>query len=270
MSVAQLIGRGIRRNDGPFILAKDDLIQALLGTCTHHRHHTDCAILSVVVVESEKDCETLRRIGLTATTNAGGAGKWHDEFSQYFNGKRVAIIADNDEPGRNHADKVARSVLAFAEQIKLIDLPDVPEKGDVSDYLQRHSKDELLELIKAAKPFTTDQKIDAPEPLIPTMDEIKPERVFWLWLNRIPIGRLTLFDGDPGTGKSWLALAIASAVSRGDPLPFDSKRTSPAHILLMSCEDGYSDTVSRDSISLEPMFRGSLYPTRPETLRLRC
>lgn len=81
------------------------------------------------------------------------------------------------------------------------------------------------------------------EPLIVTMDEIKAEKVDWLWTNRIPIGRLTLIDGDPGAGKSYLSLAVASAVSKGDSLPFDQKRKSPSNVLLMSCEDGYGDTV---------------------------
>jgi RecA-family ATPase len=75
------------------------------------------------------------------------------------------------------------------------------------------------------------------------MDQIKPEKVDWLWIDRIPIGRLTLIDGDPAAGKSWLSLAVASAVSKGEALPFGQKPKSPAGVLLMSCEDGYSDTV---------------------------
>jgi RecA-family ATPase len=82
-----------------------------------------------------------------------------------------------------------------------------------------------------------------PEPLIITMDQIKAEKVDWLWKNRIPIGRLTMLDGDPGSGKSTLSLVIASAVSRGLPLPFGEKPKAAANVLLMSCEDGYSDTI---------------------------
>jgi AAA domain len=80
-------------------------------------------------------------------------------------------------------------------------------------------------------------------PLIITMDQIKAEKVDWLWTNRIPIGRITLLDGDPGSGKSTLSLEIASAVSKGAALPFGDKPQAPANVLLMSCEDGYSDTV---------------------------
>jgi predicted ATP-dependent serine protease len=79
--------------------------------------------------------------------------------------------------------------------------------------------------------------------LIATMDEIKAEKVDWLWSNRIPLGRLTLLDGDPGVGKSWLALAIASAVTKAEALPSGEKPRSPGNVLLMSCEDGLGDTV---------------------------
>ena len=58
---------------------------------------------SVLVCEGEKDCETARKLGLTATCNPGGAGKWRDEYRETLRGKRVAIIADADEPGRKHA-----------------------------------------------------------------------------------------------------------------------------------------------------------------------
>jgi len=80
-------------------------------------------------------------------------------------------------------------------------------------------------------------------PLIVTMDEIKTEKVDWLWTNRIPIGRLTLIDRDPGSGKSWFSLVIASAITKAAALPFGQKPTSPGNVLLMSCEDGYADTV---------------------------
>jgi predicted ATP-dependent serine protease len=86
-------------------------------------------------------------------------------------------------------------------------------------------------------------KKETQPPLIITMDQIKAEKVDWLWANRVPIGRITLLDGDPGSGKSTLSLEIASAVSKGAALPFGERPRAPANVLLMSCEDGYSDTV---------------------------
>jgi putative DNA primase/helicase len=109
---------------------------------------------SVVVVEGEKDVESLRKLGLVATRNPGGAGKWQQSYTVALKGKRVAIIPDNDKPGREHALKVARSIIGVAGSVKIIELREVSEKGDVSDFLTKHTKQELLDLVKASKPLT--------------------------------------------------------------------------------------------------------------------
>jgi RecA-family ATPase len=87
------------------------------------------------------------------------------------------------------------------------------------------------------------QQAKVNEPLFVSMDTIKAEKVDLLWPNRIPIGRMTLFDGDPGAGKSFLSLAVASAVSLGGALPGISKLRAASNVLLLSVEDGFSDTV---------------------------
>src|SRR3989442_781567 len=82
------------------------------------------AAKSVLIVEGEKDCETASKLGLAATTNAGGAeAKWRDEYSEALHGKRVAIIADADEPGRKHAQQVAASLAGKVASLKMLELP---------------------------------------------------------------------------------------------------------------------------------------------------
>src|SRR5712692_2441666 len=68
------------------------------------------AASDVLVVEGEQDVETARGLGLAATCNPGGAGKWRDEYSEALRGKCVAILADADHPGRKHARQVAASL----------------------------------------------------------------------------------------------------------------------------------------------------------------
>lgn len=89
----------------------------------------------VYIVEGEKDADRLRSLGLIATTNSGGAGKWHDAYSDALKNRDVIIIPDNDEPGRNHSESVARSLQGKAKSIKVVPLPQVDPKGDVSDFL---------------------------------------------------------------------------------------------------------------------------------------
>jgi hypothetical protein len=105
----------------------------------------------VFIPEGEKDVDALRELGQVATCNPGGAGKWRDEYSETLRGRHVVILPDNDKTGRDHAEGVARSLLSMAESIKIVELPGLAEKGDVSDWLKAGGTIEgLLDLIEDA------------------------------------------------------------------------------------------------------------------------
>lgn len=72
---------------------------------------------------------------------------------------------------------------------------------------------------------------------------VSPETVQWLWPGRLARGKLTLLDGDPGVGKSWLSLAIANTIVAGAPFPGSEQRRDPTRALIMTAEDGLADTV---------------------------
>ena len=92
----------------------------------------------VVIVEGEKDAETLRELGLVATCNSGGAGKWQERYGADLRGRRVAVIPDNDAAGLAHACTVLGSLVSWgAAEIRLVRLS-APDGGDVTDWL-RHS-----------------------------------------------------------------------------------------------------------------------------------
>lgn len=74
------------------------------------------------------------------------------------------------------------------------------------------------------------------------MSTVQAEQVKFLWRPYIPLGKLTLIEGDPEAGKSWVTLAIATAVSLGRGLP-EMELTEPRKVLLASAEDGKSDTI---------------------------
>ena len=105
----------------------------------------------VYVVEGEKDVAALEELGVTATTNAGGAGKWRKGDGEALRGAHVVILPDNDAAGLKHAEKVAHSVQGQAASVKAVALPGLPEKGDVSDWLAAgHTREELEALVEAA------------------------------------------------------------------------------------------------------------------------
>lgn len=112
---------------------------------------------SVVICEGEKDAIALTKRGLFATCNSEGAGNWKPELAPYFKDKRVVIIPDNDEPGRKHALKVAESLHGMTQLLRIVELPDMPAKGDISDYLASgKTVDDLKALIAASQPYTPD------------------------------------------------------------------------------------------------------------------
>lgn len=108
---------------------------------------------SVYVVEGEKDVDRLATLGLVATCNAGGAGKWRKEHSECLKDRTVIVIPDNDDAGRDHAQKVAQSLRKNTTQmVRILELPDLPEKGDVSDWLDAGGTVEELLKLKTITP----------------------------------------------------------------------------------------------------------------------
>ena len=109
---------------------------------------------TIYVCEGEKDCDALFKRGLTATTSDNGAGNWKPELNKFFKGRNVVILEDNDEPGRKHGKIVAEGLHGIANRIKIIRFEQLPQGGDVSDYLAGHGRDDLIARQKEAPLFT--------------------------------------------------------------------------------------------------------------------
>jgi KaiC/GvpD/RAD55 family RecA-like ATPase len=111
----------------------------------------------VGICEGERDCLTLERLGLVGTCNNGGAGNFKPELAQYFAGKAVAIFPDNDDPGRQHALKVAEILAPVAKSVKIVELPCLPAKGDVTDFVNAGGTlDDIREHYRRAQAWTPD------------------------------------------------------------------------------------------------------------------
>jgi putative DNA primase/helicase len=179
----------------------------------------------IIVCEGEKDCDNVvaafsgdnriaASIRIAATTNFGGAGKWRDEDSAFFAGKRVVILPDNDAPGVRHAEIVASSVLKFAAGVKVVALPGLPEKGDVSDWLSAgHTTEELTAVIKGTSPWRPKE-----QPHIVLIEGAQfaataPPEVEWIVEGVIQKGGNGIVTGEPKAGKSLLMIDLLLAVA---------------------------------------------------------
>jgi putative DNA primase/helicase len=195
----------------------------------------------IFIVEGEKDADRLCSLGFIATTNAGGAGQWQDNYTEVLAGADVVIFPDNDEPGRKHGKEVAESLRDTARTVKVIRLPGLDDKGDVSDWLNAGGSIEKLQEIVAGTPAVFGRT-----PSVLRLADVEREETVWLWHERIPLGKLTLVEGDPGLGKSWLTLVLAANITKGWPLPDDGDNPiprEPANVILLSAEDGAGDTI---------------------------
>lgn len=111
---------------------------------------------TVYLPEGEKDVATLEAWGLVASCNPGGSGssQLYAGWADYYRGRHVVILPDNDEPGRKHAAAVAAALLSVAASVRIVELPDLPAKGDVTDWRDAGGTSERFrELTDAAAPM---------------------------------------------------------------------------------------------------------------------
>jgi hypothetical protein len=71
----------------------------------------------VLIPGGEKDVDNLRALGFVATCNHGGEGKWYDALSEWFKGRRVFLLCDDDEQGEKHQAIVGAALNGVAAEI---------------------------------------------------------------------------------------------------------------------------------------------------------
>jgi RecA-family ATPase len=199
---------------------------------------------SVFVCEGEKDADRVAELGCCATTVA--AGKWTAECVAGLAGRDVAILEDNAEAGRTKALAAAQALNGAAKTIRIVSLPDLPDKGDVSDWLDanRSYSNKFFDICFAVPEWNLTTTPPTPPPAAPAdqacntrlppeekqtpdaviplpfiniaawKDQTVPERQ-WTVKDRIPASNVTLLSGEGSVGKSILSLHLATAVVLG-------------------------------------------------------
>jgi hypothetical protein len=186
----------------------------------------------VFIVEGEKAAEKVATIGLLATTSHGGAKKWQPVLNRWFEGRNVIVLPDNDEAGKAHADMVVANLFGVANRIKRVELPNLPDKGDIVDWLVSNDRDALMGAVKATPVIEA-----APEPVAEADDynndnnqgdyfEFVDEQylinmppVSWAVgegdVGLITAHGLSMIYGAPGSGKSFITLDMALCQAHG-------------------------------------------------------
>jgi hypothetical protein len=119
---------------------------------------------AVLVVEGEKDVHALESLGgrgFVATTNPGGGGKWTKGYTKSLKGAVVALLPDADPTGRRHAHDVARQLLGVAATVRVLELPNLSPKGDVSDWIAAGGSADDLKRLITQTPVATEASLAA-------------------------------------------------------------------------------------------------------------
>lgn len=204
----------------------------------------------VWICEGERDVEAMRAAGVVATCNAGGAGKWLPEFARYLGGADVTIVADRDEPGRQHARQVFASLNRVARSVSVVQAASGKDAADhlgagrtVREFVPVYPVDSLREADPVAwKRAILQRSLEVREAPIERVDkqsalEEHPSPVWPTALHGEPtilraFQGVTFIAGGPSAGKSWWAIASAIDAARlGWHVLYVAAEMSPAQIL---------------------------------------
>ena len=188
---------------------------------------------TVFVAEGEKDCDSLRNLHLEKiypryrfayVTNHDGAGHWRKPYTRFFHGKFVIVFADNDEAGRKHARDIVRSLTGIATEIKLVEFPELPEKGDVSNWIEQHSDNEgdpgfqLWNLIKRTSIWQDDARAEWTT-LFHSYDDLQNAPPIRFAIEGfLQEDGITAIGAPPENAKTLTMLAMARALLEGGKL----------------------------------------------------
>jgi DNA polymerase len=187
----------------------------------------------VFVCEGEKDADNVAELGLVATTNPEGAGKWSEDLNKWFSGKQVVyVLEDNDHTGRNHANKVATALCGIIPEVHVVSFPELPVNGDVSDWIgQGGTGAQLLERARITPRFLPSGFI-----LVCAADVV-PRAMDWLWEGHLLRGSQELLTGLPGQGKSQVHTNFVAAVTTGRAWPDGSNGVPRGNVIMLTAED---------------------------------
>lgn len=180
-----------------------------------------------------------------AITGTGGAGKPPEDLSM-FKGRTIYLAFDCDDAGTKGARTHALQLLAAgARAVHVVDLGLSGDGDDVTDWFIKHGRDvdALWSRCERTEQFDpeADQDLEPQEVLWLSAVDTKP--LSWLWRGRIPYGKLTMLEGDPGLGKSTLWMDWVARVTTGEAFPGSVGTRVAGRALIVAGEDDLEDTI---------------------------
>jgi len=169
----------------------------------------------ILICEGEKCADSLWQAGFPATTRAGGSSTWEPELIEHFANRNVIILPDNDDAGRAFVRKVGNALLDAAVSVKICELPNLPLKGDIVDWIDGGGRAaELQRLMSAALPFDAWARQDRRPKGPRSIRALKAKKIEARdQLHEFLPPGFTLLSGAPKVGKSKLAEFVSRQVA---------------------------------------------------------
>lgn len=170
--------------------------------------------------EGEKKVEALARLGITASSNSGGAANWSTDHAEVFRNADVVVAIDNDEPGRKRGQEVSASLYGIARRVRILDFaafdPRCPAKYDVADWIEAGGDAETLFGLIARCPDWEPPKFRSRFNAVTwaDLDAPGPEHE-WLIKGVLTRAERSMMAGASQSGKSFLAIDMAMSIARG-------------------------------------------------------
>lgn len=197
---------------------------------------------AIYLVEGEKKADALWTAGIAATCNAGGAKKWTPYHAELLAGAHIIQIPDNDDAGRMHMQIVGSRMKDVAASVMMLDIrkfwPDVPEKGDIWDWVQAGGDaTDLFDIVDAhARPWTKEPpKSRFGAVTWDRLDEPGMEHEY-LIEDILTRHEVAIIYGESGSGKSFEAIDMAMSVGRG--VTFNGKEVRRGAVIYQAGEGG--------------------------------
>src|SRR5215208_6321859 len=201
---------------------------------------------TLYVTEGDKKADALASVG-ECSISLQGVQCWRvledwEEVKLY--GREVVIAFDADVMVNPNVQKALQGLAAFLRErgalVKYLLWPEYYRgtKTGMDDYLANGGS--ILEL----RGWVRDQPVEESMPVGTLLADVEAETVEWLWERRIPLGKITVLDGDPDNGKSVLTTDLAARVTTGRMMPYGFGKTFlQAGVVILSAEDGVGDTI---------------------------
>jgi hypothetical protein len=204
----------------------------------------------VFVVEGEKAADALTKRGALATTSGGADSAQRADWRALAE-RRCILWPDNDQAGRAYMGDVAAILEPLGCELSAInvDALALPAKGDAFDWLADRAQATLSDLLALPRLDIRPPDERAPTgesgPVVHLVrgDAIALRPIDWLWDEFLARGKVHMFGGAPGDGKTTLAVALAATVTQGGRWP-DGSRATPGDVLIWSGEDSIDDTLA--------------------------